>query len=112
MLQRCSNPKNNRYAKYGATGVTVCERWRGDDGWKNFLADMGPRPSIKHSIDRYPDSDGNYEPTNCRWATPAEQWHSRPRAQHGRVYMYKKGCRCDACREAKRNDNLKYGKEQ
>lgn len=69
MLQRCLNPKNKRWNSYGGSGVTVCERWLKFD---NFFADMGERPKGK-SIDRYPDPFGNYEPENCRWATPQEQ---------------------------------------
>ena len=109
MLARCYNQKNNRYSMYGARGVTVCERWRGEDGWENFLADMGPRPSIRHSIDRFPDPKGDYAPTNCRWATASQQWHSRQRTQHGRLTMYTKyGCRCDACRKAKQKERQRY----
>lgn len=59
-------------------GVTMCERWR--ESFAAFLADMGPRPSPQHSIDRYPDPAGNYEPTNCRWATPVQQRHNRRKA--------------------------------
>lgn len=72
MKGRCYNPSNNRYHLYGARGICVCERWRGKNGFSNFLSDMGPRPSENHSIDRK-DNDGNYEPGNCRWATDAEQ---------------------------------------
>jgi len=67
LKQRCHNPKNPRYVDYGARGITVCDRWRGDDGFKNFLEDMGPRPSPKHSLDRIKNELG-YSKENCRWA--------------------------------------------
>ena len=69
MLARCSNPRNDAYADYGGRGIAVCARWQ---KFENFLADMGLRPSQKHSIDRI-NNDGNYEPGNCRWATPTQQ---------------------------------------
>lgn len=80
MWQRCTNPKNVRYARYGARGVTICDRWQ---SFENFLADMGPRPSVGHSVDRN-DNDGNYEPSNCRWATRSEQQRNKGgyRADH------------------------------
>lgn len=71
MLTRCYNIDNDNYQRYGAQGVQVCERWR--DSFEAFLEDMGDRPSIKHSIDRYPDKGGNYEPSNSRWATRGQQ---------------------------------------
>lgn len=70
MINRCSRPCMENYPLYGGRGITVCERWK---DFANFLADMGERPSMKHSIDRYPNKDGNYEPGNCRWATASEQ---------------------------------------
>ena len=72
MISRCYWPKATGYHRYGGRGITVCERWRGDDGFANFLADMGERPPGR-SIDRFPDPDGNYELSNCRWGTRREQ---------------------------------------
>lgn len=68
MRQRCSNPDNHNFKNYGARGITICERWATFVG---FVADMGERPTGK-SLDRI-NNDGNYEPSNCRWATRKEQ---------------------------------------
>jgi hypothetical protein len=70
MINRCHNPNHHAYADYGGRGVFVCDRWR--HSYTSFLADMGRRPSPKHSIDRR-DTNGNYEPANCRWATAVDQ---------------------------------------
>lgn len=71
MRQRCENPKAPSFVNYGAKGISVCERWRGPDGFLAFLADMGERTK-NTTIDRI-DFRGNYEPKNCRWASPAMQ---------------------------------------
>lgn len=76
MIQRCYCPKNHGYRLYGARGVAVCERWRGTDGFLNFLSDVGKRPTVKHQLGRKNDT-GNYEPGNCWWMTPVEQGENR-----------------------------------
>lgn len=69
MRQRC-RPGDKDYANYGGRGIVVCDRWT--ESFENFYADMGPKPSPRHSLDRI-DVNGHYEPGNCRWATASEQ---------------------------------------
>lgn len=77
MRRRCYDPKYAKFTEYGGRGVTVCARWR--KSFANFIADMGPRPSMRHSIDRFPNRRGDYTPSNCRWATPEQQNAGRRR---------------------------------
>lgn len=74
MLQRCHNPKDKFYSDYGGRGIEVCDRWK--ESFDNFIFDMGNRPSSKHSIDRI-DVNGDYEPTNCRWADAVQQGRNK-----------------------------------
>jgi hypothetical protein len=76
MKDRCTNDKGVRWKRYGGRGIKVCDRWFGS--FESFLTDMGPKPSPRHSLDRYPNNDGDYEPGNVRWATPEQQaWSCR-----------------------------------
>jgi hypothetical protein len=77
MKARCGNPAIKGWENYGGRGISVCDRWR--KSFPAFLMDMGMRPSPKHSLDRYPDKNGNYEPGNCRWATVIEQLQNQRR---------------------------------
>jgi hypothetical protein len=70
VVQRCTNRENPSCKNYGARGIKVCDRWR--ESFEAFYADVGPRPSADHSLDRR-DNEGHYEPGNVRWATRAQQ---------------------------------------
>jgi hypothetical protein len=82
-IARCHNPKDPAWKNYGGRGITVCDRWRGKDGFVNFLADVGPRPSPEHSLDRI-DNNRGYEPGNVRWATRSEQARNK---RNNKVFM-------------------------
>lgn len=69
MIARCLSKTEPSWSVYGARGIVVCERWR---KFENFLADMGVKPTPRHTIDRI-NGSGNYEPGNCRWLTATEQ---------------------------------------
>lgn len=71
IIQRCTNTAIKRYADYGGRGISICEKWR--NSFAAFLSDVGDRPSPEHSIDRFPNNNGNYEPENVRWATRKQQ---------------------------------------
>ena len=76
MNQRCRNSHTNGYKNYGGRGIKVCSRWKGKNGYKHFLMDMGRRFGSHYSLDRI-NNDGDYTPSNCRWATAKEQSNNK-----------------------------------
>jgi len=76
MVGRCNNINDPSYHNYGGRGIRVCDRWLGDDGFANFIKDIGERPSADYSIDRL-DVNDNYCPENCRWASHTQQMINR-----------------------------------
>lgn len=111
MKNRCLNKNNKSYKNYGGRGIKICDRWL--NSFENFFEDMGYKPSKKHSLDRFPDNNGDYTPSNCRWGTEEQQannkqnsvfltvgeermtlsqWSRKLNAPLGRMkYLYEKG---------------------
>lgn len=129
MKQRCAYKKDKFFHLYGGRGISVCHRWI--NNFSTFISDMGPRPSNKHSIDRI-DSNKNYNPSNCRWATPVEQarnrginsrnksgangvnllkstkkWTANIGVNHKKIHLGQFDCFDDACK-ARKAAELKY----
>ena len=113
MIQRCENPNTPGYLEfYGGRGVKVCTRWR--RSYSDFLSDVGRKPSPLHSLDRFPDKNGDYEPGNVRWATPAEQQANLRNNIHvtvdGQKMLITHACRyLGISRDAVRKCYKKYG---
>lgn len=82
MRARCQRPSHTYYKDYGGRGITICERW---ESFEAFLADMGPRPSLKHQIERI-DNNGNYEPSNCHWIEAFQQGRNK---RNNRLLSYR-----------------------
>jgi hypothetical protein len=89
MIHRCFSPVNTRYKDYGGRGITVCEEWRGPEGFLRYIAFvdyvLGPKPSDGYTLDRI-YNNGNYEPGNLRWADWHTQRVNQRFAQAPRIY--------------------------
>lgn len=85
MLNRCFLKSHESFKHYGERGISVCKKWC--DSFDNFYADMGPRPSLKYSLDRK-NNDGNYELSNCQWATKSQQGHNKRLIKNQGVRKY------------------------
>ncbi len=85
ILDRCYNSNATFYKYYGGRGIGVCDQWRGENGFSNFLRDMGDKPSKEYQIDRI-DNDGDYSPENCRWTTAKDNTRNR---SNNALYTFK-----------------------
>ena len=105
MRLRCHEPTHQAYADYGGRGIEVCDRWINSPS--QFFADMGPRPSPKHEIDRR-DNDKGYSPENCRWVTRSENSRNR----RSNVFIEHNGIRSTVAEWSERtgipSDTLKH----
>ncbi len=114
MKIRCYNKKNSHYHSYGGRGIIVCDRWLGKRGFENFFKDMGSRPSRRYSIDRFPNKNGNYESTNCRWATPKQQAANKTTNRwieyRGKIMILSDWARSLKCRPNQLSYFIKKGK--
>lgn len=112
MKTRCLNPGSTGYSDYGGRGIGICDRWR--ESFTAFLEDMGAKPSPVHSIDRI-NTNGNYEPENCRWATEVEQIRNRRNTLHVTIGGIRKPfvewCEVYGCTYASAHYRLKQGLE-
>lgn len=88
IIGRCTNPNDSAYKDYGGRGIRMCERWR--TSFQSFYEDMGPRPSNAYTVERL-NSNGDYEPDNCKWATRTEQNRNTSR---NRVITYQDKTQC------------------
>lgn len=86
MKTRCYYEAHESYSDYGGRGIKVCDRWL--HSFENFFSDMGKKPSPEHGIDRYPDVNGNYEPSNCRWATSKQQTEAKRVQKNLRIVVF------------------------
>lgn len=102
IIQRCNNPKDQAYSNYGARGIKICERW--NDSFINFYTDLGPRPTVEHSVDRI-DNNGNYEIGNCKWSTTEEQCNNK-RNNHIVTYKGKDYTIANLAKEHGLNDSI------
>ena len=97
MMARCTRPKTKQYDQYAGRGIKVCQRWRGRNGLRNFISDMGARPDGM-TLDRV-NNDGDYSPENCRWATRKQQQRNR----RGSLYLTYRGKRMPLAEAAERS---------